>query len=78
MTKTQFRRLLKLLGISQGQLARESGITRTAVGNYFNGRRPVNNLLAWGLSLKQDNMEKDKKIARLTQKVRTLSQNSKN
>ena len=78
MTKTQFRRLLKLLGISQGQLARESGTTRTAVGNYFNGRRPVNNLLAWGLGLKQDNMEKDKKIARLTQKVRTLNQNSKN
>ncbi len=78
MTKTKFRQLLKLLGISQGQLARESGITRTAVGNYFNGRRPVNNLLAWGLGLKQDNMEKDKKIARLSQKVRTLSQNSKN
>ena len=77
MTKFQFRKLLKLLGVSQGMLAREAGITRTAVGNYYNGRRPVNNLLAWGLHLKQDNIDKDKQIAKLNQKVRTLTARTK-
>ena len=78
MTKTKFRQFLKYLGISQGQLARESGQTRTSIGNYFNGRRPINTLMAWGLNLKVENEDLRKQNARLSQKVRTLSRNSKN
>ena len=54
MTKFQFRKLLTFLGISQGRLSRETGLTRTAIGNYYNGRRPVQNTLAWGLGLKEE------------------------
>jgi len=78
MTKFQFRKLLKFLGISQGKLAKEVGITRTAVGNYYNGRRPVNNQLAWGLNLKEQIVEKDKRITFLEKKVSRLSQKARN
>jgi len=78
MTKHQLRRLLKLLGLSQGKLAKESGVTRTAIGNYYNGRRPVNPLLSWGLGLKENIVEKDKRIAYLEKKVAKLSQKARN
>ena len=78
MTKTKFRQFLKYLGISQGQLARESGQTRTSIGNYFNGRRPINTLMAWGLNLKVENEDLRKQNARLSQKVRTLILRTKN
>lgn len=78
MTKFQLRKLLKLIGISQGQLARETGLTRTAIGNYYNGRRPVQNTLAWGLSLKQDNIGKNKRIAFLEKKLAKQSQKDHN
>ena len=78
MTKFGLRKLLKLIGISQGQLARETGLTRTAIGNYYNGRRPVQNTLAWGLSLKQDNIGKNKRIAFLEKKLAKQSQKGRN
>ena len=78
MTKTKFRQFLKYLGISQGQLARVSGQTRTSIGNYFNGRRPINTLMAWGLNLKVENEDLRKQNARLSQKVRTLNLRTKN
>ena len=78
MTKTKFRQFLKYLGISQGQLASESVQTRTSIGNYFNGRRPINTLMAWGLNLKVENEDLRKQNARLSQKVRTLNLRTKN
>ena len=78
MTKTKFRQFLKYLGISQGQLARESGQTRTSIGKYFNGSRPINTLMAWGLNLKVENEDLRKQNARLSQKVRTLNLRTKN
>ena len=77
MTKHGFRRLLKALGLSQGQLARESGQTRTSIGNYYNGRRPVNTLMAWGLTLKHENDELRKQNSKLTQKARNLASRTK-
>jgi transcriptional regulator with XRE-family HTH domain len=78
MTKTKFRQLLKYLGVSQGKLARETGQTRTSIGNYFNGRRPINTLMAWGLNLKVENEELKKHNTKLSQRVHTLNQRTKN
>ncbi len=78
ITKHGFRRLLKSLNMSQGQLARETGQTRTSIGNYFNGRRPINTLMAWGLNLKVENEDLIKKNIKLSQRVHTLNQRTKN
>ena len=78
MTKTKFRQLLKYLGVSQSKLARETGQTRTSIGNYFNGRRPINTLMAWGLNLKVENEDLIKKNIKLSQRVHTLNQRTKN
>jgi len=78
MTKFKFRKLLTFLGISQGRLSRETGLTRTAIGNYYNGRRPVQNTLAWGLGLKEEIDEKNKRIAYLEKKLFRQSQTARN
>jgi len=78
MTKFKFRKLLTFLGMSQGRLSRETGLTRTAIGNYYNGRRPVQNTLAWGLGLKEEINEKNKRIAYLEKRLSKQSQTARN
>lgn len=78
MTKFKFRKLLTFLGISQGRLSRETGLTRTAIGNYYNGRRPVQNTLIWGLGLKEEINEKNKRIIYLEKKLAKQSQTGRN
>ena len=78
MTKTKFRKILNFLDMSQGRLSRETGLTRTAIGNYYKGRRPVQNTLAWGLGLKEEINEKNSRIAYLEKKVFKLSQKARN
>tara|TARA_R110000824_G_scaffold139937_1_gene305394 strand:- start:65 stop:301 length:237 start_codon:yes stop_codon:yes gene_type:complete len=78
MTKFKFRKLLTFLGISQGRLSRETGLTRTAIGNYYNGRRPVQNTLIWGLGLKEEIDEKNKRIIFLEKKLSRQSPKARN